>query len=317
MANAPAGAPPAAPSGSVWQLSPDGTYVTRPGYANENEWRATGKPGGPWTDPATGATYPQSTVYPDGSRIASDANGRGSTYVNPDGTTVKTTATVDSTLGGFVKTKLGDAVGAVKAAYDAGKPANVDTSPLVTAVDRSGATQDRYRSMQDPTRATTLFNEGQTLIGNLGAAAAGAVPSAAEIQARRQVDQAANQQFGTASNFAGRNPGGALRMATVGASNLVGKAIGDNAALRAKEQADARGQLVTAVGNQQQANNAQQGDLIRADLTGGGQFNDAASTLVTGNAKNTAAQNSYKGAAIGGATTPVKNPYDDKGGGWQ
>lgn len=188
------------------------------------------------------------------------------------------------------------------AAYNWGKPAQVDTGNLVRLQDRAFGTQDYYRGMQDPTRGNTLFNEGQTLIGNLTNAANGAVPSAAEIQARQQAQQGAAQMAGRASAFQGRDPAAALRMATLGAGDLEANAIANGAALRAKEQADARGQLVTAVGGATNAENDRQRGYITGDIGGLDAAARAAQAKADTDAKNSAAQQSFKGGLVSAGT---------------
>jgi hypothetical protein len=282
--------PGAVSSNPNWAPSPDGTYLVRTDGAKGTLVKQ------PWTDPATGTVWAESVVYPDGSRQTvgqRNTNAGAPLYVNADGSRVAAPKDVDSSLyGNVIQPVINKVTGAVT-------PSNTDTTPLVGALGGAVDMQQFYRGQQDPSRGNTLFNEGQTLIGNLTGAANGAVPSAAEIQTQGLVGRVGAQQFGNASALAGRNPGGALRMATIGASNLQGNAIAAGAAQRATEQANARQTLVGAIGGAQSAENARTGQLISADVAGGAQAIDAANNLVGGNAKNTAAHNTYRGQLIG------------------
>lgn len=87
----------------------------------------------------------------------------------------------------------------------------------------------------------------------LEAAAQGKTPSAAEAQMRQAMGRATNQQFALARSTPGLAPGAALRQASIGAAAASQDIAGQAAALRAQEQAQARGQLANySLGQQQQ-----------------------------------------------------------------
>ena len=83
-------------------------------------------------------------------------------------------------------------------------------------------------------------------INNLRAAAAGTVPSAAAIQQRQGIGDAVNAQMAMAAGARGGNIGLAGQRAAAQGSSVMSRGLGDAAALRAQEQATARGQLTQA-----------------------------------------------------------------------
>lgn len=155
----------------------------------------------------------------------------------------------------------------------------------------------------------------------LKAAAAGTVPSAAELQSRDAASKAASQQYGLAAALqGGMSAGGALRQASQGAAQIQGEANTQGAILRAQEQARARDALTQALagqrGQEQQLAQAQsdvklQTDLanqrtklqamgldnssinalLDAQLRAMGYSNDMARSIIAANAANTEAQN--------------------------
>lgn len=212
---------------------------------------------------------------------------------------------------------------AIKAATGLVTPQGVDTSALKTAQQKAADTQDYYHGQMvnlpqqyDPTQQQTLYNQGQDSIAGLRAAAAGTVPSAAEMQSQRQASILGQNQIGNAAAFQGRDPGAALRMATLGAGNIQANAVANGAAQRAQEQATARGQLVQAVGGQQQALQGvrtgdlnQQQNLITGDLGALNANANAAGAVANANAQAAASANAFKGGLINGGIslfTPKK-----------
>jgi len=126
---------------------------------------------------------------------------------------------------------------------------------------------------QDQTRG-----QQEQSLGQLQAAAAGQVPSAAEQQLKRQTAVDTARQFGLASALRGHSPGSALRTASEGAASITGQANNDAATLRANEQANARGQLAGALQGvrgqditQQQTNDAWRKALLDAQIAASGQ----------------------------------------------
>lgn len=215
---------------------------------------------------------------------------------------------------GAGKSVVGGGYGLLKQGYDALAPAPVDRTVAIDAAKRAAGTQDFYHGMVqglgpagDPGMSADLNARGASSLNDLTAAAHGMVPSAAEIQGNRAAADAANGQFGSAAAFQGRSPAQALRMATIGAGDLQANAIANAAGLRAKEQADARAQLVQAIGQQQQVQTQKRAQdierergLIGADVGLTGQNIDAAK-LVTGvDTGNVASANTFKGDIVGG-----------------
>jgi hypothetical protein len=111
-----------------------------------------------------------------------------------------------------------------------------------------------------------LAAQGGQAISGLQQAARGAVPSAAELQGRIQLQQAqANLASMAASARGGADSrAAAQRQAMQTGGDLNGQIIAQQAAQRAAEQAQARGQLVGAIGQQQQL--AQGAAGMQADL---------------------------------------------------
>jgi hypothetical protein len=112
----------------------------------------------------------------------------------------------------------------------------------------AGATAGQVTAAQLNTDPQAQFRQGQQdLVSQLQSAAKGDVPSAAEIQGRQQMDQAAQQQLALVGMNHGRGAGAALRTAGRTIAGLDQTAAGQAAQLRAGEMATARGQLGTAL----------------------------------------------------------------------
>jgi len=79
-------------------------------------------------------------------------------------------------------------------------------------------------------------------------AANGTAPSRAEALLRKGIDEGVGAQYGIAAALQGRNPGQALRQASIGAANVTAKSAADMAALRADEMATARRDFLAGAG---------------------------------------------------------------------
>jgi len=241
--------------------------------------------------------------------------------VNPDGS-VRPVAAGDGS-GAFTSPSSGNPLAAlagqipgVKQLVSAATPATLDTSPLRDAQKRTADTQDFYRgrlvnlpTQYDPAHSAQLYSEGQGAISDLTAASKGLVPSAAELQLQQQAATNAARNFGAATALQGRSPGAALRMATTGATDTQAAANAQAAQLRAQEQAQARGQLVQAIGGQQQAEQGlrtgdtqQTGQLIQADIGALDANTKAAGGVVDANAKAAAGHDALTGQLWGVGT---------------
>jgi hypothetical protein len=129
-----------------------------------------------------------------------------------------------------------------------------DLSGLQGAQDRAFGTQDRLAAERGGFvgRADPAWDQAFRLaqgknIYDLQQAAAGKVPSPAEIQLQRQAGVNAARQFGLAAALQGRNPGAAMRSARLGSLATQAGTNVDAAMLRAAEQNQARNALVQAI----------------------------------------------------------------------
>lgn len=172
------------------------------------------------------------------------------------------------------------------------------------------AQRDAYRGQYNPRTEGTLNGQGLDTINSLRAAAAGQVPSAAEIQLRNQAAKNAANSFGVAAALQGRSPAGALHQALVSNAGTQAQTNSDAAALRAQEMATARGQLVGAIQGQQQnelgqrqTDTTQTGNLLQGQI---GALN-AGTTAAVGNAnaqaQAAAAKNAFTGSLINTGVT--------------
>lgn len=169
-----------------------------------------------------------------------------------------------------------------------------------------------------------LRDQQQAAINGLAAAAAGNVPSPAELQAQRQAQIAGAQQFGQAAALqGGMSSGGALRNALQGSAQLQGDIANQGAILRAQEQANARNALVGALsgarGQEQdlatgQAGLNQQNNLanLTAQLNNSGQNLDWMKALLSGQlqSQNTAVTGQGQVAAANASAAAAKNARD-------
>ena len=275
---------------------------------------------------------------PVASAPAAPAAAPGTTTANPAGTTNGYNplnsgvigasgigGAVNTLTGGLLQTEQADLSG-VHAAQNAdfGAAQNLakeryDYTPGA-APSQSGVTLNTGNA--DQTRA-----QQQGALAALGDAAAGRVPSAAELQMRAQAAKNNAATLGAARALGGRSAGGVARAATVAnaGSNAATNAAG--AQLRAGEQATARQQQIAALSGvrsqdvdtaQAQAaldqarnsNNltaqttanaqaeAQRQALLQAQLQAMGYGSSAAGAGATASAANAAAQNSAKGGVL-------------------
>lgn len=188
-------------------------------------------------------------------------------------------------------------------------------APSQSGVQLSAGPADQTRTQQ------------QTALTALGAAANGAVPSAAELQLRQQAAKNEAANLGAARALGGRSAGGVARAATVANAGANAQTNLDAAQTRATEQATARQQQIAALSGvrdqdvtqaQTQAqldqarnqNNltaqvttnaqteAQKQALLQAQLTAMGQGTTAAGAGATASAANAAGQNAAKGGFL-------------------
>jgi hypothetical protein len=92
------------------------------------------------------------------------------------------------------------------------------------------------------------IRQGQKVaLGGLRDAATGAVPSAAELQMRREAGRNVAATLGQARALGARSAGGAARAGTLASADILARSSMDGAQLRAQEQAQARAAEVAAL----------------------------------------------------------------------
>lgn len=166
--------------------------------------------------------------------------------------------------------------------------------------DTLGAERAGYTGNFLPGADRGLGIQQQDNISSLAAAAAGRVPSPAEIQLQQMSGVNAARQLGLAAALQGRNPGAALRSGRLGSLATQSDTNIQAAMLRAKEQENARNMLIQALhvarGDEQNLN-SQDIDWRKALLSGElgalGTGVDAASAKFKGDSTNAAAQNEF------------------------
>jgi hypothetical protein len=197
------------------------------------------------------------------------------------------------------------------------KPATADLSGVKAAQDRAFGTQDQLAAERaglqgnyNPFVDNQLAAQQQSNILALAQAAAGRVPSPAELQLQQRAGRNAANQYGLAAALQGRSPGGALRQASMGSVATQADANAQAAIMRAKEQADARAALVGALQSARgQGQNLLQSDMDWRKALLSGQIGAlGAGTTAAGNeaqaqSQAAAAQNAYKGSLIGGGAS--------------
>lgn len=210
--------------------------------------------------------------------------------------------------------------------YDYLNPIN-DLNKLGSSVTSTGSTADdqaaiansgrlqkdflhgfnNFQNAYSPQQQALLQQQANQNIQGLQAAAAGKVPSPAELQLQQQSAKNSAAAFGTAAGLQGRNPGMALQQALRASAANNANTNAQAAQLRAQEQATAQNQLTQALQGQQgnQANlrgqdiSGQQG-LGQLALGASGQVVSAAGNETGANVQNAQMQNSTKGGIVNG-----------------
>jgi hypothetical protein len=194
-------------------------------------------------------------------------------------------------------------------------PGHTNTKPVEEAQKTAKDTQAFYRdrlvnmpTVYDPVRAGQLGAAGDAGIALFANAAKGGAPSAAELMLRDQASRNAANSFGQAAALQGRSSGGALRQALISSGAIQSQAARDAAILRAREMEAARAGLVQAVQGQQAVVGQQRGQdidrersLISGDIGALDANTKAALGLYDAQARNTAADNAFRGQLIQGA----------------
>lgn len=191
-------------------------------------------------------------------------------------------------------------------------PDKASTANLTAAMNRAFGTQDKlaaeragYGGNFDPQVDRGLANVQRMNIGDLAQAAAGKVPSPAELQLQRQAGVNAARQFGLAAALQGRNPGAALRSGRIGSLQTQAQANIEGAIQRAAEQERARNMLVQALASARAGEQGlMSGDidwrkaLLGGELKGLEIGGDAAGAEFKGNSQNAAAQNQFNAMGL-------------------
>lgn len=113
---------------------------------------------------------------------------------------------------------------------------------------RPGAAASQEGVTLDRTDATQIRGGQQRALEALGAAARGEVPSAAELQMRREAGRNVAATLGQARALGGRSAGGAARAGTLASADILARNSTEGAALRAAEQDRARQAEMQALG---------------------------------------------------------------------
>lgn len=156
----------------------------------------------------------------------------------------------------------------IKQSYDMGQSAGQNRafgSSLMQRVPGAWAEQNAYNQSAQRAgdqwggayeRNVANYDAMGRQLQDLRAAAAGQVPSAAEVQQRQGLEQALRAQMAAAnSGPGGFNPAAQANAARAGA-DMMAQGAGNAAALRAQEQAQARAAYTSALGQQANAGNA-------------------------------------------------------------
>jgi hypothetical protein len=119
-------------------------------------------------------------------------------------------------------------------------------SATQVAAERIAGASINPNSIANIDTSTSVGRQAQLgVLSQLQDAAAGKTPSAAEWLLRKGIDENVGTAYGLAASLQGRNTGGALRAGQIAARDAIAKSSADMAALRAKEQADARQAVAT------------------------------------------------------------------------
>lgn len=204
--------------------------------------------------PGPNSNWTQIGTTPDGRPIYKDPGG-GTYVLNADGyIDAQESAKYPrpSNEFSFNKDVIKPAIGEVRGITDelgitTPKPPDLTQSPEFAALKQAA---DQFNADYGSTKGRVSETRGIDLdtISRLRDAEAGKVPSAAEELLRKAGDQNARQALGLASTLGGANPGMALRSGLAAFSDAGARSAADLAALRANEQATARGQLADATG---------------------------------------------------------------------
>lgn len=126
--------------------------------------------------------------------------------------------------------------------------------PQVEADKMRAAQINRSGFDQQAIQQNALARQGNAAIGQLQGAAAGQAPSAALIQQQQGIEAAQRAQMAMAASARGGadQRAAAMRQGQMAGSEMAMQGIEQASALRAQEMAQARGQLVGAIGQQQQ-----------------------------------------------------------------
>lgn len=110
------------------------------------------------------------------------------------------------------------------------------------AMARDVTAQTIDRQMLDTSKSDESRAAFMDALAKVKIAAEGGSPSAAEWLLQKGIDENVGTAYGLAASLQGRNPGLALRTGAITAKDAIAKSAADMAALRADEQAKARGQ---------------------------------------------------------------------------
>jgi hypothetical protein len=192
--------------------------------------------------------------------------------------------------------------------------ANALADALGGQANAAGAQADTDRGLGAQTR-----EQQEQSIQGLTDAANGVVPSAAELQLKKQSGIDAARQYGLAAALQGNNPAAALRQASLGAAQVAGTTNQDAATLRANEQANARNALAATLGNVRSADQGavntdvnQQGTLTQGQLTSQGQGVTSTGQKLTAETEKEKADAARAGALIGAGGTAAATLLSDK-----
>lgn len=335
--------------GGVVQRNPDGTGTMLTGPHAGTSLKPTSNG---WVDIATGVllapavggvTAAADTASGHFDKVPGDigygmtggvvGNGPGSPttgLVNPEsiGLAGKAVGKDIDTAGGEIKAgadAVGDALGGIGlggggsgitiADADAEtKRANALADALGVKSDAAGAQADTDRGLGNQTRG-----QQEASIQDLTDAAHGVVPSAAELQLKKQAGIDAARQYGLAAALQGSNPAAALRQASMGAATVAGTANQDAATLRANEQANARTALANTLANVRQGDQgavntdvSQQGTLTSGQLTSQGQGVTSTGQKLTAETEKEKADAIRQGALLSAAGSAGATLLSDK-----
>lgn len=185
----------------------------------------------PAANGATGTSNPNTGTY-NNPALVSTGNAGVDRILDPGG--IFTGATMTDT---------GPAVAAQKAAFGISDDLNQERYDY-----RPGAAAAQDRVSLDKTQADQTRGGQVDALGRLRDAATGAVPSAAELQMRREAGKNVAATLGQARALGGRSAGGAARAGTLATADILANNTAQGAQLRAAEQERARAAEMAALG---------------------------------------------------------------------